>query len=240
MLISGCRAGAPAPPPEPGRSVLYTFEKFDSESAPQSFLTDSTQFETAATDAAGSTPDSRALVNGINRANKPGKWVVQELREAPSGRKVLSQLDATNTPGRTPITWVRGATWGSGIAVSVVARSHELDGLVDLGVAWNVRDANEYMVLRADGGKGELRIEAIRRGKSTTVASTPWHFPAHQWFTLVIEQDGDQLRAGVNQQAVLNARVPAEFRSGSVGLCTFEGVTAEFDNFSVVGREMAR
>lgn len=230
-LFAACRSLPPEPAPVPGRSVFFAFDKYTEGMAPGSF-------ESGMTTEGIADADARPLANGINNAHKPGHWVVVSSRDARSGDKLLAQTDATNTAGRVPITWVRDARFGSGIVVSVEARSRELDGLVDLGVAWCVHDANEYLVLRADGGTDELKLLAVRRGKATLIASAKQHFAAHQWFTLTVEQDGSRVRAGVDQKLLIDANVPSDFRYGTVGLCTFEGVTAEFDNFSVVGSEM--
>ncbi|MBI3820617.1 MAG: hypothetical protein HY286_18155 [Planctomycetes bacterium] len=234
----GCRAATVDPPAIPERSIFYTFEKYAAGNAPANFAADAS--DSAVMNADMSKADSQSLALGVNDARKPGKWVVLNLKDAAGGAQVLAQLDANNAPGRTPIAWVRNVNFGSGVVVSVDGRSHERDGLVDVGVAWCVRDANEYLVLHADGEAGELRIESFQRGKTTRLATGKFRFEPHHWYSLVLEQDGSDARAGINGTIVVEAKIPRDFQHGSVGLCTFEGVTAEFDNFSVVGKPLAR
>lgn len=242
-------AAAPSTAPVPGRSVYYSFESYESGEAPKSIQTGIGG--NGVVEAGAAVPDARPISLGINDAARPGRWVVKSTRSAKRGNKVLLQMDATDTKGRVPIAWVRDADFRGKVAASVDARSHEMDGLVDLGLAWNIRNANEYLVLRADGDRHELRAELVTIARGTgpqppagrnvkILATAPYRFAPNKWFNLSIEQDAGRVRCGVNDEILLHFTVPPGFENGSVGLCTFEGVTAEFDEFIAVGDETRR
>ncbi|MFN0204800.1 MAG: hypothetical protein ACKVS6_00620 [Planctomycetota bacterium] len=247
ISFAACAARQTAAP-VPGRSVYYSFEGFESGEAPKSIETATAGPAVAD---AGATPDARPIALGINDTARPGRWLVLSTSSAKRGKRVLLQKDATDTKGRVPIAWVRDADFRGKVAISVDARSHEMDGLVDVGLAWNIRNANEYLVLHADGDRHELRAELVTMARGSGIqpaagrnvkilASAPYHFSPNKWFNLSIEQDSGRVRCGVNSEVLLNFTVPAGFESGSVGLCTFEGVTAEFDEFIAVGDETRR
>jgi hypothetical protein len=244
-VASSC-ASAPSAVEVPGRSVYYGFEGFETGVAPKRLEIGASQ--PGATGTSPASADRRPITLGINDAAQPGRWEVIATNNAAAGKKVLVQRDATDTRGRVPIAWVRDARFSGRVTASVAARSHETDGLADFGLAWNVQNANEYCVLHADGDKHELRAELVSISRGTVPAppaarsvkrlgGAPFAFYPHKWYVLMVEENGGHVRCGVDGQVLFEFDLPSTMVPGSVGLCTFEGSTAEFDEFIAVGDE---
>lgn len=238
-LATSCRSGPPAPPEIPGRSVLYTFDRFESGPLPNSFASGANKpGQVNVADA-----DARPMSFGVNDTYKPGRWVVASTSEARSGRQVLQQIDNGGEParvrGRAVVAWIKNTRFATSLSLSVEARTVGKETKPDFGIAFCVHSAYDYIALRADGSTRELRLERVMDTKIEVLARTKFDFVPGRWFTLNIQQDGRNVRCGVNDQPLLGFELDGEMRGGSVGLVTFDSATAEFDNLQVIGKDQS-
>ena len=104
-------------------------------------------------DAAGQPPKGFELA--LTGKGKPGKWVVQAVDDAPSGKNVLAQTDGDTTDYRFPIAYIdRGLSTLPGFLRTLSGAA-----FLDWGGAYNELDLRDPWQSYHVGVGGELRVD---------------------------------------------------------------------------------
>ena len=158
-----------------------------------------------------------------------GQWSVEEMADAPSGRKVLVQRATRNEFN------VIVAPPGPFTDVDVSMKFKPISGREDAsgGIVFRFTDGR-YYVVRANGLEGNFRLYTYDRGRRQ-IASTSVKAPAvGQWHTVRLVAVGEQIQAWLDGKLLLEHR-DTKFKSGRVGLWTKADSVTAFDDFTVRG-----
>ena len=158
-----------------------------------------------------------------------GQWAVEEMADAPSGRKVLVQRATRNEFN------VIVAPPGPFTDVDVSMKFKPISGREDAsgGIVFRFTDGR-YYVVRANGLEGNFRLYTYDRGRRQ-IASASVKAPAvGQWHTVRLVAVGEQIQAWLDGKLLLEHR-DTKFKSGRVGLWTKADSVTAFDDFVIRG-----
>jgi Domain of Unknown Function (DUF1080) len=156
-----------------------------------------------------------------------GRWAIEEMAEAPSGRRVLVQRAVENAFN------VIVAPGGPYADVDVTVRFKPMSGREDAsgGIVFRFSEGR-YYVVRANALEGNFRLYYYDRGRHE-IASARVQPPAlRQWHTLRVVAVGDHIQAWLNGTLLLDHR-DTRFHSGQVGLWTKADSITAFDDLEV-------
>jgi hypothetical protein len=158
-----------------------------------------------------------------------GRWAVEEVPEAPSGKRVLVQRATENAFN------VIVAPGGPYTDVDVTVRFKPISGREDAsgGIAFRF-EQGRYYVVRANALEGNFRLYYYDRGRHE-IASASVNPPAlGQWHTLRLVAVGDHMQASLDDRLLLDHR-DTRFPQGQVGLWTKADSVTAFDDLTVRG-----
>jgi hypothetical protein len=156
-----------------------------------------------------------------------GKWTVEEIAGAPSGKKVLVQRAVENQFN------VVVAPGGPYTDVDISVRFKPISGREDAsgGIVFRFSDGR-YYVIRANAIEDNFRLYYYdqKRYQLATAAVKP---PAlGQWHTLRVVAVGDRIQAYLNGQILIDHR-DSRFRAGQIGLWTKSDSVTAFGDLEV-------
>jgi hypothetical protein len=159
-----------------------------------------------------------------------GRWAVEEMAGAPSGKKVLVQRETKNEFNVV----VAPASYSD---VDVVVKFKPMSGRQDAsgGIVFRFTDG-KYYVVRANALEDNFRFYYYDRGRRqlATARVTP---PAlGQWHSLRVVVVGERVQAWLDGARHLDHR-DSRFASGRVGLWTKADSITAFDDLTVRGKE---
>ena len=158
-----------------------------------------------------------------------GRWVVEEMAGAPSGKKVLVQRATKNEFN------VVVAPPGPYTDVDVSMKFKPISGQVDAsgGIVFRFNDG-KYYVVRANALEDNFRLYYYDLGRRQ-LASASVKAPAlGQWHTVRIVALGDHLQAWLDGKLYLDHR-DSRFRAGRAGLWTKADSITAFDDLTIRG-----
>src|SRR5215510_2682633 len=158
-----------------------------------------------------------------------GQWAVEDMAEAPSGKKVLVQRAVKNTFN------VIVAPPGPYGDVDVSMKFKPISGREDAsgGIVFRFTDG-KYYVVRANALEDNFRLYYYDRGRRQ-LASASVKAPAlGQWHTVRAVAQGDHMQAWLDGKLYLDHR-DSRFRSGRVGLWTKADSITAFDDLTIRG-----
>src|SRR5688572_6612045 len=181
-------------------------------------------------DAAGKAPPGFTFVRTGD--GRPGRWVVEAAPDAPSGGKVLAQLDADETNARYPIA-VADAPAVKDLRLSV--RCKPISGELDqaCGVVFRYGDEKNYYVTRANALEENVRLYHMKNGKRTQFATWDGKVALKAWHTLEVEAKGDEFRVFWDGKKVIEAKDGTFPTPGKVGVWTKADSVVHFDDLKV-------
>ena len=198
-----------AEPQGGGRPTTFTFDK----------------------DAVGKKPSGFVFARTKN-LGKPGKWVVEALKDAPSGGKALGQVDNDDTSARYPLA-VTATGFPPDVKVSVKCKAVSGDTDQACGVVFRYQDENNYYITRSNVLEGNVRLYHVKDGKRTQFASWDGKVAGNVWHELTAEARGDTLRVHFNGQKVIDAKDDTFPAGGKVGLWTKADSVVYFDDLRI-------
>jgi hypothetical protein len=159
-----------------------------------------------------------------------GRWAVEEMAGATSGKKVLVQRETKNEFNVVVAP-------GSYSDVDVTVKFKPISGHQDAsgGIVFRFTDG-KYYVVRANALEDNFRFYYYDRGRRqlATARVTP---PAlGQWHTLRVVVVGERVQAWLDDVRHLDHR-DSRFASGRVGLWTKADSITAFDDLTVRGKE---
>jgi hypothetical protein len=158
-----------------------------------------------------------------------GKWAVEEMDGAPSGRKVLVQRSTASAFN------VIVAPPGPFSDVDASVKFKPISGREDASGGIVVRfDGDRYYVVRANALEDNLRLYHYDRGRRQ-LATADVKAPAlGQWHMLRVLVVGDHLQSWLDDRLLLDHR-DTRSRTGRVGLWTKADSITAFDDLSIRG-----
>ena len=156
-----------------------------------------------------------------------GKWTVEDMPGAPSGKKVLVQRAAENQFN------VIVASGGPYSDVDVSVRFKPISGREDAsgGVVFRFSDGKYYLV-RANALEDNFRLYYYDRSRYKLATATVKPPALGQWHTLRVVAIGDHIQAYLNGQLLLDHR-DSRFKSGQIGLWTKADSVTAFDDLEI-------
>jgi hypothetical protein len=163
---------------------------------------------------------------------KEGKWVVEEVEDPPSGKKVLAQRDAGEDADRYALC-VYDSDKVADIDVEV--QLNLIDGKTDqaAGVVARYIDRNNYYVARADAKAGNVRLFAVVQGKPTQIGSQPVAVDAKKWHKLRLVVSGRHFQVFFNDVMLFELDDDAHRDPGQVAVWTKADTIALFDDLVI-------
>jgi len=156
-----------------------------------------------------------------------GLWAVEEVADAPSGRRVLilrpqgSAFNVIVAPG------------GPYSDVDVSVRFKPISGREDAsgGIVFRFSEG-KYYVVRANALENNFRLYYYDRGRHQLATATVEPPSLGQWHTLRVIAVADLIQAYLDGKLLLNHR-DSRFQSGQVGLWTKSDSVTAFDDLVV-------
>ena len=158
-----------------------------------------------------------------------GRWAVEEMSGAPSGKRVLAQRAVENAFN------VIVAPGGPYTDVDVSIRFKPISGREDAsgGIVFRFTEGR-YYVVRANALEDNFRLYYYDRGRHQLATARVQPSALGQWHTLRVVAVGDRIQGYLNGKLLLDHR-DSRFRSGQVGLWTKADSITAFDDFVVRG-----
>lgn len=170
----------------------------------------------------GALPDGWVALNGT--------WAVATNASAPTPNKVLQQ---SATDRSFPL--IVNTDAGNYTDVEVATKFNVINGTLAQagGVAFRVKDANNYYVARANGNEANYAIFHTINGKREKMAEGAAPTGLNTWLSIRVEAKGNHITLYAGNTKVVetnetNADAPT---SGYVGLWTKDDSIVQFDDF---------
>jgi hypothetical protein len=157
-----------------------------------------------------------------------GRWAVEEMAGAPSGKKVLVQRATENEYNVV----VAPASYTD---VDITMKFKPMSGREDAsgGIVFRFTDG-AYYIVRANALEDNFRLYYYDRGRRM-LASASVKAPAlGQWHTVRVVAVGDRIQAWLDGTLRLEHR-DARFKTGRVGLWTKADSITAFDDLTIRG-----
>src|SRR3989442_5854978 len=122
----------------------------------------------------------------------PGKSIVKEMADAPSGKHVVEQTDANPTDYRFPVLI---ADKGQYSDLDVSMKGKALAGKVDqgIGLVFRFRDPKSYYLVRANALEDNFRLYRMVNDRRLQFAGANVKVSSNEWHTLRVVAKADQI-----------------------------------------------
>jgi len=158
----------------------------------------------------------------------PGRWVVQAVEDAPSGRNVLVQTDTDGTDYRFPVAYV-----GPDLKdLRLTVKCKPVSGKVDqgCGLVFRLKDADNYYVARANALEDNVRLYHVVKGERRQFAGWNGKVASGKWHELAIEAQGDHLEVFFDGKKIIDAHDRTFTDAGKFGVWTKADSLIQFDD----------
>ena len=158
-----------------------------------------------------------------------GRWAIEEMTGAPTGRRVLVQRETKNPYN------VIVAPPGPYSDVDVSVKFYPISGREDAsgGIVFRFADGKYYLV-RANALEDNFRLYAYDRGRRQIATASVKKPPLAQWHLVRVVAIGDRMQAWLDGSLLLDHR-DSRFRAGRVGLWTKADSITAFDDLVILG-----
>lgn len=186
----------------------------------------------------GTVPDgfTAALTGG----GEPVKWHIQQVKDAPSGDNVLTQLSNDETSVRYPHIVLDDF---SAKDVDLSVKFKTVSGKVDAsaGLIFRYRNNDNFYVVRANSLEGNVVAYKTEHGKrhNTGVKGKGDAYgvnadvPHQEWNTLRVIVTGTLIEVFLNNRKLFEVEDDTFTEAGTIGLWTKADAITQFDNFTV-------
>ena len=160
-----------------------------------------------------------------------GRWAIEEMADAPSGKKVLVQRATKNEFN----VIVAPAVYAD---VDVTMKFKPIAGREDAsgGIVFRFTDGR-YYVARANALEDNFRLYYYDRGRRQLASASVRRPAVGQWHTVRVVALGDRIQAWLDGSLSLDHR-DSRFKSGRVGLWTKADSVTAFDDLVIRGRAL--
>ena len=180
-------------------------------------------------DTVGQTP--AGFTSYASGSGPAGKWVVQEMADAPSGKRVVVQTDADDTDNRFPVLIADKEDYAD-VDVSVKGKAISGKGDQGIGLVFRFHDPQSYYVIRANALENNVRLYKMVDGRRKQFAGADVQVTSGQWHNLRVVARGDQIVGYFDGQKLIDVH-DATYTKGKVGLWTKADSVTAFDDLTV-------
>jgi hypothetical protein len=160
-----------------------------------------------------------------------GQWTVEEMADAPSGKKVLVQ-GATKNEFSVIVAPTAYADVDVTMKFKPIAGREDASG----GIVFRFSDGG-YYVARANALEDNFRLYYYDRGRRQLASASVKRPALGQWHTVRVVALGDRVQAWLDGGLSLDHR-DSRFKSGRVGLWTKADSITAFDDLVIRGRAL--
>ena len=165
---------------------------------------------------------------------RPGRWVVQAVDDAPSGKNVLAQTDGDDTDYRFPIAYTGPEL--KDLRLSVKCKPVAGKGDQGCGIIWRLRDPDNYYLTRANALEDNLHLYRVIQGSRIRFAGWDGKVASGVWHALAMEMVGDHIEVFFDGKKVIDAHDDAFKNAGRFGVWTKADSIVEFDDLTATPR----
>jgi len=183
-------------------------------------------------DAAGQSP--RGFELALTGKGRPGKWVVQAVGDAPSGKNVLVQTDGDDTDYRFPIAFTGPAM--KDLRLSVKCKPVGGKGDQGCGIVWRLRDADNYYIARANALEDNVHLYRVVKGRRDRFDGWDGKVASGVWHELAMEMAGDHIQVFFDGKKVIDAHDDTFKDAGRFGVWTKADSIVQFDDLTATRR----
>jgi hypothetical protein len=168
---------------------------------------------------------------GRTGKGKPGRWVVQAEKDAPSGENVLAQLDTDPTDYRFPVAVANEPKLGN---VGLSVRCKPVSGRVDqaCGLVFRYQDENNYYLTRANALEDNVNLYYVKDGKRRQITGWRGKVTSGTWHQISVETRDDHFVVTFDGNKVIDAHDSTFSQPGKVGVWTKADSVTYFDDLS--------
>jgi len=169
---------------------------------------------------------------GRTGKGKPGRWIVQAEKDAPSAGNVLAQLDPDTTDYRFPVAVANEPKLGD---VGLSVRCKPVSGRVDqaCGLVFRYQDEDNYYLTRANALEDNVNLYYVKDGKRRQITGWRGKVTSGTWHQLGVEARGDHFVVSFDGNKVIDAHDSTFSQPGKVGVWTKADSVTYFDDLSV-------
>jgi 3-keto-disaccharide hydrolase len=160
-----------------------------------------------------------------------GQWTVEEMADAPSGKKVLVQR-ATKNEFNVIVAPTAYADVDVTMKFKPIAGREDASG----GIVFRFTDGR-YYVARANALEDNFRLYYYDRGRRQLASASVKRPALGQWHTVRVVALGDRIQAWLDGRLSLDHR-DSRYKSGRVGLWTKADSVTAFDDLVIRGRAL--
>ena len=171
----------------------------------------------------------------------PGRWIIREEANAPSGSKVVAQTTDDRTSYRFPLL-VHDKLVARDVDISI--RFKPISGSVDqaAGIVWRYLDRNNYYIVRANALEDNVVLYKVEKGRRSDldVKGTKSSYgaeakvPSGRWNSLRVVAVGKLFQVYLNDQQLFEVEDTTFTEPGKVGLWTKADSVTYFDDLTIV------
>lgn len=198
----------PAPLQPAGKEFLYNFDS----------------------DAVGNLPAK--FHEALTGQGAKAQWVVKADPSAPSQPNMLAQTSTDKTDYRFPLAIADdGSFQDLEMSVKFKAVAGEVDRAA--GMAFRLRDANNYYIVRANALEGNYRLYHVVKGQRVQFAGANVKVASGEWHELRVECVGNHIICYYDNEKKIDATDETFKEAGKIGLWTKADSVTYFDDLRV-------
>jgi hypothetical protein len=170
--------------------------------------------------------------SGLTGGGSAVRWEVRADPTAPSAPNVVAQLSADTTDYRFPLLIADEASFRD---VDVRVKFKAISGKVDraAGIAFRLKDANNYYIVRANALEDNYRLYHVVNGRRVQFAGANFKVNSEEWHELRVEVIGNKIVCYYDEQKKIEATDDTFKEAGKVGLWTKADSVTYFDDLLV-------
>jgi len=155
---------------------------------------------------------------GRTGKGKPGRWVVQAEKDAPSA-------------GNVPVAVAGEPKFGD---VNLSVRCEPVSGRVDqaCGLVFRYQDENNYYLTRANALEDNVNLYYVKDGKRRQITGWRGKVTSGAWHQLGVEARGDHFVVSFDGNKVVDAHDSTFSQPGKVGVWTKADSVTYFDDLT--------
>ncbi len=179
-------------------------------------------------DTAGQPP--KGFEFALTGEGKPGKWVVQAVDDAPSGKNVLAQTDGDETDYRFPVAYTGPEI--KDLRLSVKCKPVAGKGDQGCGIVWRLKDKDNYYITRANALEDNVHLYHVIKGRRVRFAGWNGKVASGVWHELAMEMVGDHIQVFFNGTKVIDDHDGTLKDPGKFGVWTKADSIIQFDDLT--------
>ena len=177
-------------------------------------------------DTAGRPP--KGFEFALTGKGKPGKWIVQAVKDAPSGQNVPAQTDGDDTDYRFPIAYTGPEL--KDLRLSVKCKPVAGKGDQGCGIIWRLRDKDNYYVTRANALEDNVHLYHVVDGRRARFAGWNGKVASGVWHELSVDMVGNHIQVFFDGSKVIDDHDDTIKEAGKVGVWTKADSIVQFDD----------